>query len=202
MPKGNRGGRRAASGKSYDEMHVPYDEWGEPVSYDQIYGEIDGERAMIGWYEDRQVYDYVEDIRPVTKKDVLDDINAWRNDDGTYGDDDVTVMVAYKDGSVVSDDELNGKAFKKSGIVGASISTADYEMVWGGEIGRDGNLHQWKTHDSNGDERGPGNSYAGYKAVSVYWIRNKVMTTNRRANGTFYTTYERVRQSTKKPLSR
>lgn len=181
-------------------MNVPYDEWGEEVRYDPIYGEVDGIDSLIGWYEDRKVFDYEEDIRPVTKKEVLEDINAWRMDDGTYGDDDVAIYIAYKDGTVVGKDDLDGKAYKKTGIVGASISTGDYEMVWGGEIGRDGELHQWKTWNPDDDEAGHANSYSGYKAVSSYWIRNKVITTNRRKNGTFYTTYERVRQSTKKAL--
>ena len=200
------GDKRNGYGKKEDPMNVPFDEWGAETD-ERIYGEWNGERTQIGYYEDRTVYDYEEDIRPVTKKEALAEIDVWRNDEygreqyGSYGDEDVSIIVAYKDGKVISDDELeNGKAFKKAGIVGVSISTPDYQMVWGGEVGRDGKLLTWETSE-NEEGKTYTNSYAGYKPVSLYKVRYKIIHNNQRPNGTYYTTYERVRQSTKKKVN-
>ena len=184
--------------KKEDPMNVPYDEWGVPINFEPIYETVDGEKTQIGYIEDDIRYEQVEDIHPVTKKQVLDDINAWRNDDGTYGDEDTAIYLAYKDGTFVDTDDLNGKAFKKTGIVGASISTGDYEMVWGGEIGRDGTLHPWKTWSI--DDTGVSNSYSGYKPVAKWRIRTRVTHNNKRENGTYYTKREIIRQSARKKV--
>lgn len=179
-------GGRGASMKS----EVPYDKWG-PEKDEDIY---DSDGNHIGRVEDRTVFINEPDVRPVTKAEVLKDIDNWRNDDGTYGDEDTAIYLAYKDGTFVDASDLNGKAYKKTGIVGASISTADYEMVWGGEM-KNGSLQMWETWSPDGGS-GKHNSYSGYKTVGSY--RERVETTYNNPNGKGgYTARRRViRRST------
>lgn len=124
------GGRGATSsiGSTKEKMNVPYDRWGKMISEDIR----DDDGTIIGSIEDVERYVTEDYVEPTTKKAVLADIDAWRNDDGTYGDNDVAIYLAYNDGKFVDVKDLDGKAYKKTGIVGASISTGDYEMVWGG----------------------------------------------------------------------
>lgn len=191
------GGRGAASagGTSAGNMNVPYDRWGPMI--DKEVRDEDG--TIIGYIEDveRSVYeDYVESV---TKKDVLSDIDMWRNDDGTYGDNDVSINLAYKDGTFVDVNALDGKAYKKTGIIGASISTGDYEMVWGGEINKKtGKFLPWQTWSEDG-ESGYSNSMVGAKAVGSYKVRIKVTQEpyyNRHYEQTMYRTVRKtIRQS-------
>lgn len=170
---------------------VPYDEWGR---------EINIKKYKNGYIEDVLRSDQEPDIRRVTKKDVLDDIDAWRNDDGTYGDNDVKIYLAYKNGDVVDADDLDGKPYKKAGLTGASISTGDYEMVWGGETNkRTGEVNKWQTWSEDG-ESGKSNSYSGYKTVAVW--RERVYTHYEpRENGKGYRAVREVlRRSTKKKV--
>ena len=187
------GGRGSGSGT---RMNVPYEEWGKMV--DKPIKDKDGN--TIGYIEDRDVYVSEPDYRTVTKKDVLNDIDGWRNDDGTYGDEDTAIYFAYKDGTFVDADDLNGKKYKTTGLVGVSISTADYEMVWGGEIGRDGKLHQWETWSEDG-ESGRANSYSGYKAVAVYKERVKTTYNNPNGKGGYKAVRKVIRRSKQKPLN-
>ena len=197
------GDKRNGYGKKEDPMNVPFDEWGQMINHEEI---IDKNGDRIGYIQDEYAYNYEPDIHPVTKKDVLSEIDAWRNDDGTYGDEDTAIYLAYKDGTFVDTDDLNGKAYKKTGIVGASISTGDFEMVWGGEVGRDGEVHPWETwvspSDMDAGERGHSNSYSGYKATSYYKKRTRVTFNTPNGRGGYKTVRETVRKSTTKPLER
>ena len=165
------GGRGATSsiGSSKGKMNVPYDRWGKMISEDIR----DDDGTIIGSIEDVERYVTEDYVEPTTKKAVLADIDAWRNDDGTYGDNDVAIYLAYNDGKFVDVKDLDGKAYKKTGIVGASISTGDYEMVWGGEINsKTGKLNMWKTWSEDG-ESGHTNSISGARAVGSYKVRIK-----------------------------
>lgn len=164
------GGRGASSagGTSAGSMNVPYDRWGKMVD-EQIRDE-DG--TIIGYVEDRNVYEYEEMTRPITKKDILETVDAWRNDDGTYGDEDTAIHFAYKDGTFIDATDLNGKAYKKTGLVGVSFSGADDEMVWGGDMYK-GKLRMWQTWSEDG-KSGSINSHRYYKAVSTYKVRTRV----------------------------
>lgn len=165
------GGRGASSagGTSEGSMNVPYERWGKMI--DQEVRDENGD--IIGYIEDFERTEYEPFVEKTTKKAVLADIDAWRMDDGSYGDNDVAIYLAYNDGAFVDLKDLNGKAYKKTGIVGASISTGDYEMVWGGEIDKKtGKLRMWKTWSEDG-ESGHTNSLAGFKAVGNYKVRIK-----------------------------
>ena len=165
------GGRGATSsvGSSAGSMNVPYDRWGKMI-FEEI---LDKDGAVIGSIEDAERFVTEDYVEPTTKKAVLADIDAWRNDDGTYGDNDVSILLAYQDGTFVDVKELNGKAYKKTGIIGASISTGDYEMVWGGEINKKtGKKEMWQTWSEDG-ESGHSNSISGAKQVGSYKVRVK-----------------------------
>lgn len=156
---------------------IPYDKWIDE-GYKQIYETINGERTVMGWEEDENRYITEPDIRPATRKDVMDDIMGyWDPYDKNWGiDEDTKIYVAYSNGDFVDvGDDLEGKMFKKRGIVGLSVSTGDYEMAWGGEINkRTGQLEPWTVHnmDENGNDiEGVSNSYSGYKTVGMYKAR-------------------------------
>lgn len=197
------GGRGASSsGGGGSVKTVPYDSWGKMK--EEWLRDKDGN--LIGTIKDDTRYIYEPDIRPITKKEILSDIDGWRNDDGTYGDQDTAIYLAYKDGSFVNVNDLDGKAYKKSGIVGASISTADYESAWGGEVNKKtGNIDPWTVHnfDDDGNEvEGKANSYSGHKATGKYIVRTKTTynNPNPRRDGTYITKYETLRKSTVKPM--
>lgn len=198
MPKGSRGGKRGTTTEGGVPI-VKYEDWGTFKSGADVELLYDENGSMIGKIEDEWRYINEPDIHPVTKKEVLEDIDAWRMDDGTYGDQDTKIYLAYKDGTFVDADDLNGKAYKKSGIVGASISTGDYEMVWGGEM-KNGVLQPWETWSEDG-ESGYRNSYSGYKAVGEYKARVKTTYNNPNGKGGYKTIRETLQQSTVKPLN-
>ena len=181
--------RKGPSGMSNNT--VPYDEWGQDILMQDVY---DKDGNVIGHISDEMRWVSEPDVRPTTKKEVLSDIDGWRNDDGTYGDEDTAIYLAYKDGSFVDVSELNGKAYKKSGIVGASISTGDYEMVWGGEM-HNGVLRPWKTWSPDG-EGGASNSYSGYKTTGVWKERVKTTYNNPNGRGGYKVVHKTIRKST------
>lgn len=188
------GGRGSSSSGSIKT--VAYDKWGKMIDEDII----DKNGDKVGYIRDEYVYTSEPDIRPVTKKDVLSDIDGWRNDDGTYGDNDTSISLAYKDGTFVDVDNLDGKAYKKTGIVGASISTGDYEMVWGGEVNKKtGKIEPWQTWSEDG-KSGATNSYSGWKTTGQYKVRRKVTFNNPNGKGGYKTKYETLRKSTVKPV--
>lgn len=177
---------------------VPYDSWGtmvdEPIK--------DREGNTIGYIEDDDVYIYEPDIQEVTRADVLRDIKGWRNDDGTYGNEDVSISIAYDDGTFLSLDDGATK-FKRTGIIGAAITTADYEMVWGGNLNKYREFQPWYAHNEDGEEdESLQNVYAGYKATGVYRIRTRVTYNNPNGRGGYTTRRQRLRTSTVKKLKR
>ena len=172
-------------------MNVPFDKWGREVNDEPVY---DKEGNTVGYISDELRSITEEYTEEVTKKQVLEDIDAWRMDDGTYGDDDVAIYLAYKDGTFVDVKDLNGKAYKKTGIIGASISTGDYQMVWGGEITKNGDFVEWQTWSPDG-ESGESNSISGYKTVGVYRQRVKTTFNNPNGRGGYKTKREVLRKS-------
>ena len=182
------GSRGSGSGS---QMNVPFDKWGREVNDEPVY---DKEGNTVGYISDELRSITEEYTEEVTKKQVLEDIDAWRMDDGTYGDDDVAIYLAYKDGTFVDVKDLNGKAYKKTGIIGASISTGDYQMVWGGEITKKGDFVEWQTWSPDG-ESGESNSISGYKTVGVYRQRVKTTFNNPNGRGGYKTKREVLRKS-------
>lgn len=188
------GGRGAGSSISKE---VPFEKWGANKEHETIYDE---EGTAVGSIYDETRYNMVSDIHKMTKKEILGDLEAWKNDDGTYGDDDTRILVWYDDGSYVIAEEIEpGKRLKKSGIAGVSISTGDYESVWGNEY--DTRTRQWtplKTWSEDG-ESGLSNVYSGYKPDSMYKVRIKRYSEKYyRKDGTiaYRTRYETIKRST------
>lgn len=182
------------------EMNVPFDKWGEMKNLEEI---RDGD-TIIGYTSDEYRYITEPDIRKITKKEILEDIEGWRDDNGMYGDADTAIYFAYKDGSFVDAADLDGKAFKKSGLVGVSISTGDYEMVWGGEINKKtGEIVPWRTHEwddeTNEELEGHTNSYSGYKTVAQYKVRVRTLYNIPNGRGGWKMKREIIRRSTTVP---
>ena len=188
------------------DMNVDWDKWGEVLNPGVQITEMgeDGIPVVVGRIYDETVFIYEPDEHPITKKDILDEIAAWKNDDGTYGIEDTSIFVAYDDGTFFSSDgsKMSGyrDKFKKSGIIGATVMTGDYEMVWGGERNRKtGQIEPYKTwvspEDEDNGKEGKSNSYSGYKAVSQYMRRIKKTYNNKLPNGRSVTKNEVIRKS-------
>lgn len=196
---------RGSSGIT-DKMNVPFDKWGkvlEGLDAIEVIEKIDGMDTLVGYIEDEMRYITAPDEHPITRADIMREISGWKNDDGTYGDDDTTVFVAYDDGTFFSSGTNPGGLYreklKRTGIIGASLSTPDYEMVWGGERDRAGNIMPYKTGSSFDESEGIGgksNSYFGYKTVGQYRVRVKKTFNNKYSNGRNYTKREIIRKST------
>ncbi|MBR2680385.1 MAG: hypothetical protein IKE23_06485 [Exiguobacterium sp.] len=198
------------------KKEVPYEEWGKYLDGRDRIDLRDKNGDYIGYVEDVTRYDSVEDIRKVSLREAIDELFAWQNDkdeDGwSYGNGDTSFFVAYKDGTQMGDDDLNGKKFKKTGIIGVAIQTGDFEMVAGDEwIRRDGRIvrEPIQTWSEDG-ESGLTNSYSGYKSTEK-WIERVETTfnnpvTRRGYDGEPYTAYvtkRRVlRRSTKVPVGK
>ena len=219
------GGRGANSGikrdntqsvmaaKSLEQLHqklnkttpevVDFKDWGQEISTTAINGEINGEQGAIGYVEDFVRYNSEPDIRPISLAEAKREIDAWLNDKDpvhgwSYGDNDVSIFVSYADGTQMSKDELNGKKFKKTGIIGVSVSTGDYEMVAGHEWhkGKQIPMQTWSEDGVSGQS----NVYSGYKATETWKVR-RVMTFEPKANGKGYkTVYKTIRESTHRKL--
>ena len=188
-------------------MNVDWNKWGEVLDWGQ-HKEIietgdDGIPTVVGYIGDELRYITEPEERPITKKEIMAEIEGWKNDDGTYGDDDTHITIAYDDGTFFANDMSGGnyrEKMKKTGIIGASLSTADYEMVWGGEMNRKtGQIEPYKTWVSPYDEEegreGKSNSYSGYKTVGMYRVRVKTTYNNKYPNGRSYTKHEIIRKS-------
>lgn len=153
---------------------VSMEKWGRDITIPEaVYEVIDGQKTVVGEIYDDREYDQVPDIRKTTKKQTLEEVDAWRSEDGTYGNEDVTIYIQYDDGNMVDLDDLDGKSYKKSGIIGVSISTPDYEMVWGDEMHK-GQRIPMKTWSEDG-ESGLSNVYSGYKSTKMRKVRKKRM---------------------------
>lgn len=186
------GGRGASSagGTSARSMNVPYDEWGEQIR--KTYRDKDGNLVVI---EDEMRTESEEYFEPISKAKILQEVDAWRNDDGTYGDADTAIYFAYSDGTFVDAADLNGKKYKKAGLVGVSFSGADDEMVWGGEINpKTGKLRKWQTWSEDG-ESGHTDTHVGWKTSTMWMERVKTtFTPNGRKK-------ETIRKSTVKKVT-
>ena len=183
-------------GNKEDAMNVPYNEWGEEISNKPI---KDSNGDVIGYINDETRFEYESVIEKSTKKQVLDLINTWKMDDGTYGDEDTAIYVAYDDGRFLnlSDGEPH-RRWSKQGIVGLSISTADDEAVWGGEM-RNGSIQKWELSPVNEQAEGKTDSYLYYRTTNSYKVRVKETYNNLNPRtGRYETKREVIRQSTKK----
>ena len=173
-PKKRRGGQAQRE----DPMNVPYDNWGKEIQIESF----TDENGITGYIEDVQRWNYEQDPTQITKKDALSEIRNWeeKTEDGwQYSDDDVHIYVAYENGDTLGDDELNGKRFKRSGIIGISVSTPDYSMVWG-EDWRGSGRNRERTPMTGfyeDPDNGPfyTNTMLGYKATEVW--RERIKTT-------------------------
>ena len=111
--------------------------------------------------------------------------------------------VYYSNGDYIdSRDDGFGKKFAKNKrqIVGATISTPDYEAAAGQAKTRNG-WEDMTTSDVAG--KAYSNAYVGYVATGKYKIRRKITYLEgsyAKAHGKKTVSYQRVRKSTVKPL--
>lgn len=188
-------------------MNVDWDKWGKVLDWgDSIEirekGE-DGIDTIVGRIRDEIRYITQPDEHPVTRAEIMREIAGWQNDDGTYGDDDTSIFIAYDDGTFFSSSYpiKEGKyrdKLKKTGVIGATLSTPDYEMVWGGERNRAGRIEPYQTstpYDESEGIGGKSNSYFGYKTVGEYRVRVKTIYNHKLPNGRYTTKREVIRKS-------
>lgn len=195
---------RGSSGLGSGGMSVDWDKWGkvlDGIDAKQIIKKVDGIDTVVGYIKDEMRYVTAPDEHPITRADIMREIAGWQNDDGTYGDDDTSIFIAYDDGTFFSNNMKPGGVYreklKKTGVIGASLSTGDYEMVWGGERNRAGNIQPYKTgtpYDESEGIGGKSNSYFGYKTVGQYRVRVKT-TYPKLPNGRYGTKHEIIRKS-------
>ena len=192
-----RGSSKASGGTV---KTVPYDKWGKEVHLEPV---KDENGDTIGYINDENFYLREPYHEKITKKQILSEVDAWRMDDGTYGDEDTMIGIAYDDGSYVRLNDLDGnKPYKKSGIVGVHVSTADYEMVWGGEKNKKtGKIDLYKTLEFDDDGNnidGFANSISGYQTIGHYKVRVKTTYNNLTPKGSYTTKREHLKKSTVK----
>lgn len=198
MAKDKRGGRSGSSTASNKNMNVPYESWGKEISNQEI---RDDSGSIIGYIDDETLYITEPDITPISKKQMLDDIKAYKNDDGTYGDNDTFIYATYEDGSTWSNDDKT--KFKKSGIIGLAVSTGDYQSAWGEDfVGSGRNKRRVPMTTSATDEVPElSNSYVGYKTTGAYKQRVKTTYNNwDEKRQKYYTKREILRKSTVKEM--
>lgn len=170
MAKNNRGGKVGTA------QSVPIDKWGREINNEPIKRTLpDGTTEVYGYTNDENVYEYEPFVQSITKKEILSEIDALKNDDGTYGDDDYGIFVSYENGETW--DNSSGQKLKKKGIIGVSVNTPDEQMVWGEDwIGSGRNRRRVPMESVETDEvPAKTNSRIGYRAVSVY--KQRVRTT-------------------------
>lgn len=203
---------RGSSGNSSSQMNVDWDKWGKVLGNGEWIpitemGE-DGIPVVIGHIHDELRFDYELDEHKITKAEIMDEISGWKNDDGTYGDEDTSIFIAYDDGTFFANDMKPGGKYrdklKKTGVIGATISTGDFEMVWGGERDRAGNIQPYTTWVSPYDEAegrtGKSNSYSGYKAVSQWRERVRTVYNHKLPNGRVVPKHETIRRSKRRKV--
>ena len=188
-------------GKDKDPMNVPYDQWGEMIEED--IPDPTGKYDRIGYIKDDFRYTMEPIDLPTTKKEVLQEVAAWKNDDGTYGTGDEAIYIAYDDGTFLDLTDSETGKFSRKGIIGISVSTADDEYVWGGELNKKtGNIEPWTTHEN--DEYGTGgksNSHATWKTTGQYIVRTKTLWQGRKTQYGYEPTYEIIRKSAVRPIN-
>lgn len=200
-------GGRGSSNPGGGKMNVDFDKWGKPIDGLDAKEVKDKDGTVIGYIQDELRYTYAPEERPVTRAEVMRDISGWRNDDGSYGDDDVKIYVAYDDGTFFSSDAAGSRGYrdklKKTGVIGASISTPDYEMVWGGEYHyKNGKktLVPWTTNGTD-EVSGKSNTYSGYTVTGKYWVREKTTYNERFPDGRPRKKVEVIRKSKVKKVT-
>lgn len=197
---------RGSSGLGAGSMNVDWDKWGEVLDWGNAKQIIekgeDGIDTLVGTIRDEIRYITQPDERPITRADIMREISGWKNDDGTYGDDDTSIFIAYDDGTFFSSGTKPGGQYreklKKTGVIGASLMTPDYEMVWGGERDRSGKIQPYTTgtqYDESEGIGGKSNSYFGYKTVGEYRVRVKTIYNYKLPNGRYTTKREVIRKS-------
>lgn len=189
-------------GVTQNDMNVPYDEWGPEISI-QSHKDKDGNNYYI---QDEYRRELEPEHRTITKKYALDDVEAWKNDDGTYGTGDEAIYIAYEDGKFLNlTDGDTHRRWSKQGISGISISTGDYQVVWGGEwirkpyqqpVFEKYTTSEWDS-DSNPVD-GYSNSYSGYRTAAMWKVRVKTSYPYNEKTGKYETKREILRQSAKK----
>lgn len=198
------GSRGASSGKG---GLVPFEKWGEMKENGfkdrkPVYDE-NGEEVGTEFIEDRTAFVQVPIVQEATVSQVVKDINGWKMDDGTYGDDDTVMGVYYANGDYIdSRDDNFGKKFAKNKrqIVGAVISTPDYEAAAGKVKTRNG-WEDMETSEAGGKQYS--NAYVSYVAVGQYKVRTKTTYLSgdyAKKHNKRTVTHERIRQSTVKPM--
>ena len=188
---------RGDSGLTAGGMNVDWDKWGKTLDGADAKYVYDKDGNVIGSIRDELRFTSVPEERSITRAEIMKDISGWRNDDGSYGDEDTTIFVAYDDGTFFASDMVGVNGYrdklKKTGVIGASIMTPDYEMVWGGERNSRGDLVPYTTHfDDEGG--GKSNTYSGYKITGQYRVRVKRWT-ERLQNGRYQQRSEIIRKS-------
>lgn len=174
---------RGSSGNSSSQMNVDWDKWGKVLDGGDFQWVYDKDGNVIGDIRDELRFTSVPEEHTVTRAEVMREISGWKNDDGTYGDDDVKIFVAYEDGTFFDSEIAGGRnnyreKLSNKKVIGASISTPDYEMVWGGEYRwKNGQkqLVKWTTHstDENGNDTGKSDTYSGFRTTGQYRVRVK-----------------------------
>lgn len=177
------------------EMNVPYDKWGDMISIQE-----DGDHAYI---KDEYRAETEPEHYSITKKQAIDAAKEWEMDDGTYGTGDEKIYIAYANGDFL--DLTDGdphKRWSKKDIVGISVSTADYQLVWGGERNRKtGEIEPYTTtefDDNSNMIEGYKNSYSGYRTSATWKVRVRESYVPDEKKGTYKTVRKIIRQSTKK----
>ena len=200
------GSRGAGSGRS----EVAYDKWGKMIDVMEGFGkrkpiyDENGEEVGSYHFEDHEHYIQVPVVQEATVSQIIKDIKGWRNDDGTYGGEDVYISVEYADGTHINNETDNfGKVFAKNKrqIVGASISTADYEAAAGKTKTSRGWVDMETSEDSGGQTHA--NSAISYVPIGKYKKRTKVTYLEgqyAKKHGKRTVTYETVRKSTTKTI--
>lgn len=190
-----------------NSMNVPIEKWGTFLNGADMQMLRDENGTIIGNIQDHYRWETEPVHRTITKKEALNDLEGWKNDDGTYGTGDEAIYIAYNDGRFLNlTDGDEHKRWSKQGIAGISISTGDYEMVWGGELNkRTGQIESYTTYefDSNANPiAGYKNSYSGYRTTAEWYERVKEVYgfDEKRGRGTVTRTV--LRRSTKRPVGR
>lgn len=198
-------GGRGASSAAIGNMNVPYDKWGKMIDHESIPDKT-GENFELGYINDEFRYTQEPFDEPITKKEILDVVESWKMDDGTYGTGDEAIYLAYKDGTFLDLTDSETGNYKKSGIVGVSVSTSDDEYVWGGEVNKKtGKVEPWTTWVSPYDEAegkvGKSNTHSGYKTTGQYIVRIKTTWKGTQtSNGGWRPKHEIIRKSAVRPV--
>lgn len=185
-------------------FNVPYDQWNKQEERREEHYDAPTPYTVREYDESHWVK--APDVRKVTRKNAIDEAEGWKNDDGTYGTGDESIHVIYDDGSYVelTDGETH-RGWKQKNIRGISISTGDYETVWGEEY--NSRTREWtplETHEFDEDANlipGYTNSYSGWKAIGEYKSRKREIRTyheNRRPGNRWVVEQETLGMSTVK----